>query len=451
MHSPIRNQPAAALVAAVAALITALNLLCAQPLKPEVLVSFNGTNGANPEAALTQDSDGNFYGTTECGGRFGYSGGGIGYGTVFQVTTNGTLTTLVSFDGTNGAYPQAVLTLGGDGNFYGLAAGSAFRVTTNGVLTTLVTLGENPPGLTLGSDGNFYGTTQSGNGAVFRVTTNGVLATFVSFDGTTNGASPGGLTLDDDGNFYGTTTYGSHGLVFGTVFEVTTNGVLTTLYHGVNDDLYEPNDLTTGSDGNFYGTTYRGGIYGAGTVFRVTTNGVFTTLHSFGEDTDDWGNLLWAYPHARLAKGSDGNFYGTTSGFDGFSYHDGGTVFQITTNGVLTTLVRFGEGGVGYPWAGLTSGSDGSFYGTAASGGAFGKGVIYRLRREVTMQSFGMTTSGFQLNTLNVGGSGWVVLESSSDLTTWTPIQTNGTAAAQTFLDPTALTQPRQFYRVRQQ
>jgi hypothetical protein len=62
-----------------------------------------------------------------------------------------------------------------------------------------------------------------------------------------------------------------------------------------------------------------------------------------------------------------------------------------------------------------------------------------------------MTTNGFQLNTLNVGGSGWVVLESSSDLMTWTPVQTNGTAAAQAFLDPTALTQARQFYRVRQQ
>jgi hypothetical protein len=34
---------------------------------------------------------------------------------------------------------------------------------------------------------------------------------------------------------------------------------------------------------------------------------------------------------------------------------------------------------------------------------------------------------------------------------TWTPIRTNGTAAAQQFLDPTALTKPRQFYRVRQQ
>ncbi len=42
---------------------------------------------------------------------------------MFQVTTNGTLTTLVYFSGTNGALPQAALTLGTDGNFYGTTSG----------------------------------------------------------------------------------------------------------------------------------------------------------------------------------------------------------------------------------------------------------------------------------------------------------------------------------------
>jgi hypothetical protein len=125
-------------------------------------------------------------------------------------------------------------------------------------------------------------------------------------------------------------------------------------------------------------------------------------------------------------------------------------VFQVTTNGALTVLFEFGGTNGSLPVAGLTLGSDGNFYGTAYSVGAGGSGV-YRLRHGVSIQSFGMTISGFQLNTLNVGGSGWVVLESSSDLMAWTPIQTNGTAAAQTFLDTTALTQPVQFYRVRQQ
>ena len=43
----------------------------------------------------------------------------MGYGTVFKLATNGTLTTLISFNGTNGASPQAGLIQGADGNFYG--------------------------------------------------------------------------------------------------------------------------------------------------------------------------------------------------------------------------------------------------------------------------------------------------------------------------------------------
>ena len=60
------------------------------------LVSFNGANGNNPQGGLVQGNDGSFYGTTEYGGA-------NGLGTVFQVTTNGTLTTLVSFGGQTNA------------------------------------------------------------------------------------------------------------------------------------------------------------------------------------------------------------------------------------------------------------------------------------------------------------------------------------------------------------
>jgi uncharacterized repeat protein (TIGR03803 family) len=82
------------------------------------LVSFAGTNGALP-VALTVGRDRNYYGTTVSGG---IDDAYYGLGTVFKVTTNGTLTMLAKFVGTNGMYPGSPLTLGPDGNFYGITA-----------------------------------------------------------------------------------------------------------------------------------------------------------------------------------------------------------------------------------------------------------------------------------------------------------------------------------------
>ena len=82
------------------------------------LHSFSGSDGAEPfgNFGLVQGSDGNFYGTT-------YSGGTGGVGTVFKITSGGSLTTLYSFSGSDGAYPQAGLVQGSDGNFYGTTSG----------------------------------------------------------------------------------------------------------------------------------------------------------------------------------------------------------------------------------------------------------------------------------------------------------------------------------------
>ncbi len=474
------------------------------------LVSLAWTNGANPAAALTLGRDGSIYGTT-------FYGGIDGYGSVFRATTNGTLTTLVSFSADpNGAAPIAVLTQGSDGDFYGTTArgpdsgsGTVFKITTNGIFNTLTTAiseaydqapgpgvvlgndgnfygtseynlgslgggagsifqmatngtvttlasfdytnGRNPyAGLTLGNDGNFYGTTASGGshnvGTVFKITTNGTLTSLVSFAGT-NGANPyGGLTLGNDGNFYGT-THGGGKFNIGTVFRVLTNGALTTLVSFSYTNGANPfAGLTLGNDGNLYGTTDAGGSFGGnvisifGTVFRVSTNGALTTLVSFAGTNG-------ANPWASLTLGSDGNFYGTTFGGEG--QRNDGTVFQVTTNGTLTMLVSFDGTNGAMPAAALTLGRDGDFYGTTASGRDGGE--IYRLRHGAYIQSFGRTTNGFALNVLDVGGSGMVVLESSPDLKVWTPIQTNGTAAAQQFFDASVPTHSQQFYRVVQQ
>jgi len=82
-----------------------------------------------------------------------------------------------------------------------------------------------------------------------------------------------------DGNFYGTTEYGGSG-GFGTVFKVTTSGVMTVLgnFDSFNTGGDPYGGVTFGPDGNLYGTTYFSGPGGVGTVFRVTTNGVVTSI-----------------------------------------------------------------------------------------------------------------------------------------------------------------------------
>jgi uncharacterized repeat protein (TIGR03803 family) len=310
------------------------------------LVSFNGANGSHPVAALVQGSDGNFYGTTESGGTNGNNG------TVFQLTPAGALTTLVSFNGTNGSHPLARLVQGSDGNFYGTTIlggaknfGTVFKMTLGGALTTLVPFtfanGSSPFGaLVQGTNGNFYGTCctggASGYGTIFQITPGGELSVVFSFNGS-NGAIPAAaLVQGSDGNFYGTAEYGgalslNTGDGFGTVFKMSPVGALATLavFNGANGS-YTIGGLVQGSDGNFYGTTDGGGAGGGGTVFKMTPAGVLTTLVPF---TGANGTSP-----AGLVQGSDGNFYGTT----GYGRAGGfGTVFEVNQTGLLRTLVAF--------------------------------------------------------------------------------------------------------------
>jgi len=305
------------------------------------LVSFNGTNGTHPAAGLVQGNDGNFYGTTASGGPNGNKG------TVYQMTPDGTLATLVYFNGTNGSYPLA--------------------------------------GLVQGSDGNFYGTTVSGGakgkGTVFQMTSAGVLTTLVSFS-SANGAAPlAALVQGSDGNFLGTTSLGgnlsvNNGAGFGTVFEMTPAGVLTRMavFTGANGS-YPVAGLVEGTNGNFYSTAEYGGNlssnagYGFGAVFQMTTNGALTTRVSFNLSNG-------CTPSAGLVQGNDGSLYGTTAGGGAGG---GGTVFKMTPAGVLTTLVAFHGADGNSPQASLVQGSDGNFYGTTTYGGAGGLGTVFRM------------------------------------------------------------------------
>jgi uncharacterized repeat protein (TIGR03803 family) len=209
----------------------------------KTLANFDGTNGDDPEG-LVQGTDGNFYGTT--------AGGGTGSGTIFKITPGGVLTTLHSFNTSDGSSPLA-LVQGTDGNFYGTTyvggdlscydgggygCGTVFKVTASGKLTTLHSFdgtdGSQPAAsLVQATDGNFYGTTINGGacilGTVFKITPSGELTTLYNFCGSSDGWGPGPLVQATDGNFYGTMYFGgASGL--GTVFKITATGKLTTLH-----------------------------------------------------------------------------------------------------------------------------------------------------------------------------------------------------------------------------
>lgn len=375
----------------------------AQTLKK--LVDFNVSNGAHPLGVLVQGRDSNFYGTTE-------QGGPNNFGTVFKMTASGTITTIYSFCSsigcTDGAYPNAGLVLGNDGNFYrttfsggenyygacSTGCGTIFKVTPAGILTTIYTLcsqsncldGQNPAGvLYLASDGSLYGTTQRGGangiGTVFKIFPSGLMDTLSSFcplSGCTTavgGAPESGIVQGTDGNFYGTTEEGGTGGQ-GTVFKMTPSGAVITLHSfcsksGCSDGSDPWQGLVQGTDGNFYGTTYSGGAKNGGTVFKIAPSGTLTTLYNFCSQTDCTDG---SSPYAGLARGSDGNFYGATQNGGDYSY---GTLFRITSLGTLTTLQSFDVTDGSVPVAGLMQAVNGGFYGTTAEGGADSVGTVF--------------------------------------------------------------------------
>jgi len=170
------------------------------------------------------------------------------------------------------------------------------------------------------------------------------------------GSRSGAMVQGNDGNLYGTTP--TDGVMtdvpgyFGTIFKMTPDGTFTSLYlfgtvfapNGGNDNGHWPQgNLVQGADGNLYGTTQYGGPPNAGTVFQITTNGDLTTFYTFGNNAGfnsqlGWTNYDGDAPIAGLVQGSDGNFYGATPSYG--AYGDG-TVFQLTPGGVLSTLHAF--------------------------------------------------------------------------------------------------------------
>jgi len=398
----------------------------------------NGQDGDNPAVGLVQATDGNLYGTTAFGGA---NAGG----TALEITPGGTFKSLYSFG--YEYIPSSTLVQASDRNLYGTTgfggnegAGQVFRMTPGGAVTTLYSFCSQPDcadgsgpngGLIQASDGNLYGVTAAGGansaGTVFRITLDGSLTTLYSFCSQANcadGSSPeAGIVQDSDGNFYGTTLEnGADG--GGTIYRITPSGTLTTLHSFCSqancaDGASPFAGLIQANDGNFYGTTYGGGANRNGTVFRITPGGTLTTLYSFCSQANCADG---AGPRGGLIQATDGNLYGTTTYGGNVNY---GTVFKITLDGTLTTLYSFcsehdcrdGE----YPLASLVQETNGDLYGTTeGSSETAPYGTIFSL-------SLGL--GPFVEAQTNLGKVGAAIMILGNDLIGTTGVSFDGTPA----------------------
>ena len=285
------------------------------------------TDGLAPFAGLVQATNGDFYGTTGAGGANTAvcSGYGVlvgGCGTVFKITPSGNLTTLHSFDATDGLAPIAGLVQATNGEFYG--------TTSEGGANTAVCSG--------------YGC-----GTVFKITPSGTLTTLHTFCSQGVPCADGyypetGLLQATHGNFYGTTSEGG-ATGSGTVFNITPSGALTSFCCA---DGYGVSGLTQATNGEFLGTTAGGGANGDGTVFSLAVG-----LGSFVETQPSSGKVGVAVKilGTKLTGATSVTFNGTAAPFVVASASEitttvptgatTGTVKVVTPGGTLSSNVPF--------------------------------------------------------------------------------------------------------------
>jgi hypothetical protein len=355
------------------------------------LVNFDGVGGARPFASLLADTNGNLFGTTSAGGLscpYLSTGNVSGCGTVFEIakTASGyasTPTTLVNFNGTDGAYPTAGLIVDASGNLFS---------------TTLL-------------GGSRYGTTSEGYGTVFEITksTTGTYAStpitlynFCAETNCTDGANPFAGLFIANGNLLGTTVgYGAYN--GGTAFEITKS--TTGTYASTSIILYsfcaETNctdggvpyaGLIADASGNLFGTASWGGLI----CGYLNNSGSCGTVFEFGKDASTSSgyastptilakfNLTnGAAPEAGLIFDAKGNLFGGTTAGGGAPGCSCGTVFEIardagTSSGYASTPIVLAS--LGTPRGSLIADAVGNLFGTTVGGGTYG-GTVFEIAK----------------------------------------------------------------------
>ena len=348
------------------------------------LASLNdGTTGSSPAGGLVMDPGGNLYGTAE-------DGGPNGDGTIFEIdAATHVISTIASFNGTNGENPYAQLIIDSSGNLYGTTLnggangdGTVFEVAAgSGTITKLAdfngTNGQSPYApLILDSSGNLYGINDAGGangwGTAYEIVAgSGTISPIASFT-FSEGIGHEGMVMDSSGDLFGEGGYGgANG--DGTLFEIAagTSSVTTLAAFSGTTGQYPQGGPVLDSSGNLYGVTYAGGADGDGTVYELAAgSSTITTLASFN-------GANGSAPQAGLLVDSDGNLFGTTTG--GGANSDG-TVFEIAAGtSTITTLLSFNGTNGNQSLASLIGDSSGNLYGVTTAGGANGDGAVFEL------------------------------------------------------------------------
>jgi uncharacterized repeat protein (TIGR03803 family) len=254
------------------------------------LAALKRADGYEPLGGVVIDALGNIYGTTNYGGP-------DNLGTIFEVARGSTaITTLASFNGTNGAYPGRLIQ-DASGDLYGAALGALFELPKGS--NTITDLPPFADYIALDAAGNLYGAANqggaNGDGTILEIPKgSGTITVLASFSGT-DGKGPTGVTPDASGNLFGATLYGGQN-GDGTLFEIANgSNAITTLASFNGTDGISPSTLTPDGLGNFYGATYSGGLGasgGDGTVFELTANTTITLTPAGGPNPSNAGQPL---------------------------------------------------------------------------------------------------------------------------------------------------------------
>ena len=426
----------ATLLAAAMALLWSASAQAAPAISYRVIHAFCQTiscgDGELPAGqALALDPDGNLYGTTPVGGRYGN-------GTIYQLfPKHGGARyfkhVLKAFcqdtPCPTGGAPSSGVIRDTAGNLYGTTpansetiCGTIYEAVPSGGKTELKVLhrfdssggdGCDPNFGTLEYQGKDTGQPYDGTSPLFGAADKGgayghgaiyqlsppkpgrkawqetILYSFCASTGCPDGQAPSSnLVMDASGDLYGATLDGK-------VFECRPNGgffICSTIWLTTSGEEY--GQLAIKSDGTLIGVAPSGGPHN-GTLYSLTPDGSggfnYALLHDF---CAGGGSCSDGVVPGTVLIDATGNIFGVTAGGganaapSGSPFPGGGVLFEYSSGGTYSVLHNFcsetncTDGGT--PDEGLVRDGNGNFFGTTALGGPVdhnpnGLGVAYEL------------------------------------------------------------------------